>query len=440
MPFSIHGVHVPHRKNTQNKPVAKMDVPKTLTFPMSMHIGAPATPIVKVGDEVKVGTKIAEAGGAVSAPIHASVSGKVTAIRDYLLSNGAVGKAVVIESDGEMTPDENIVPPVIDSKESLVAAVRESGIVGLGGAGFPTHVKLNVEPGKIEQLVINGAECEPYITSDSHTMVTRRDDMAYALKILMEILQIKSVVIGVESNKKEAIASMKILARELSDHGEVAVKVLPSIYPQGGEKVLVYNTTGKIIPIGKLPLHVGCVILNSTTLATLGSYFKTGMPLVEKCVTVDGGAVTAPQNVMVPVGTSMEDVFAACGGFRAEPAKLLYGGPMMGISVPDTSAPVLKQTNAILALTEKEAKLPKTTACISCGSCTNACPFGLTPAAIARAYNRKDAEALEALNINACMECGCCSFVCPANRPLVQTNKLAKVLLREEKAKEGTKA
>ena len=437
MPFSIHGVHVPHRKNTKDTPVARMDPPKTVVIPMSMHIGAPSTPIVKVGDTVKVGTKIAEASGAVSVPIHASVSGKVTGIRDLLLSNGTTGRAVVIESDGAMEADENIAPPVIDSVESLIAAVRESGIVGLGGAGFPTHVKLNVEPGKIEHLVINGAECEPYITSDTYTMVSRRDDMAFALEILKKYLQIKSVVIGIESNKKEAIASMETLSREISD---VTVKVLPSVYPQGGEKVLVYNTTGKMIPIGKLPIHVGCAILNCTTLATLGSYFKTGMPLVEKCVTVDGGAVQAPKNVMVPVGTAMEDVFAFCGGFRGEPSKLLYGGPMMGLTVPDASAPVLKQTNAILALTEKEAKLPKTTACIRCGSCTNACPFGLTPAAIAKAYARKDTEALNELDVNACMECGCCSFVCPANRPLVQTNKLAKILLREEKAKEGNKA
>jgi electron transport complex protein RnfC len=219
----------------------------------------------------------------------------------------------------------------------------------------------------------------------------------------------------------------------------VDVKVLPAKYPQGGEKVLIYHTTGKVVPTGKLPIDVGCVVLNCTTLAAIGSYLATGMPLVKKCVTVDGGAVKNPQNVIVPVGMSMADVFEACGGLTCEPSKVIYGGPMMGVTVPDTSAPIMKNTNAILALTAKETKLPATTPCIRCGSCTNTCPFGLAPAEIAKAYDRKDAVKLEELSLNTCMECGCCSFVCPANRPLVQTNKLAKAFLREQKAKEGNK-
>ena len=219
----------------------------------------------------------------------------------------------------------------------------------------------------------------------------------------------------------------------------VEVKVLPQIYPQGGEKVLVYHTVKKVIPTGKLPIDVGCIVCNCTTVAAIGTYLKTGMPLVEKCVTVDGGAVKTPQNVIVPIGTSMEDVFAFCGGLTSTPYKTLYGGPMMGITVPDLTSPILKNTNAILALTQKEAKLPKTTNCIRCGSCTNACPFGIDPAAIARAYAKKDAEALDKLCVNTCMECGCCSFICPANRPLVQTNKLSKLFLRDEKAKEASK-
>ena len=440
MAFSLHGVHVPHRKNTQDKPVARMDAPNTVVIPMAMHIGKPATPIVKVGDEVKVGTKIGAADGMVSAPIHSSVSGKVVKIQDFLLSNGAKAPAVVIESDGTMTPDETIKAPAVDSKESLMAALTESGIVGLGGAGFPTHVKFNVDPSRIEYLVINGAECEPYVTSDTVTMVNRSGDMAYALRILSKYLGIKNAIIGIESNKKTAIASMKQLAEEVKDACTLQVKVLPAVYPQGGEKVLIYHTTGRTVPVGKLPIDVGCIVINCTTLATIGSYLQTGMPLTEKCVTVDGGAVKNPQNVLVPIGTSMAELFAFCGGLTVEPAKLIYGGPMMGLTVPDDSAPVIKNTNAILALTEKEAKLPKTTACIRCGACTNTCPFGLAPAAISKALERKDAEQLEDLSVNACMECGCCSFVCPANRPLVQNNKLAKVFLREEKAKEEAKA
>ena len=440
MAFSLHGIHVPHRKNTSSRQPARMSAPQTVTIPSSMHIGAPALPIVKVGDEVKVGTKIAEAAGVVSSPVYSSISGKVTKIRDFVLYGGSIVPAIVIESDGEMTADDSIAPPIINSREDLLNAIKESGVVGLGGAGFPTHVKLSADPARIDHLIVNCAECEPYITSDSYTMIERRDDMAYALNALKQHLGIKSIIIGIEANKKEAISSMMKLMLDTMDGCTVQVKVLPAVYPQGGEKVLIYNTTGRQVPGGKLPIDVGCVVINCTTLATIGTYLKTGMPLVEKCVTVDGGAVSNPQNVIVPIGTSMEDVFAFCGGLKTEPSKLLYGGPMMGITAPDIQSPVMKNTNALLALTAKETKLPKTTACIRCGSCANTCPFGLAPFAISKAYQNKDAALLDELSVTACMECGCCSFVCPANRPLVQTNKLAKILLREEKAKEEKKA
>ena len=436
MAFSLHGVHVPHRKNTANSSAVYVDPPKTVTIPMSMHIGAPAKPCVKVGDLVKVGTMIAEAGGTVSVPMHASVSGKVVKITDYLTSAGSTVPAIVIESDGEMTPDESLTPPVVDSKDSLIEAIKNAGVVGLGGAGFPTHVKLNVDPARIEQLVINCAECEPYVTSDTYTMLTRTEDMKTAIEAFKTYMGIKHIVIGIESNKKAAIKSMMQLMKDTCQGCKVDVKVLPAKYPQGGEKVLIYHTTGRTVPVGKLPIDVGCVVLNCTTLASIGAYLQTGMPLVSKCVTVAGGAVAEQQNVIVPIGTSMADVFAFCGGLKHEPAKVLYGGPMMGISVPDISLPIMKNTNAILALTEQESALPKTTACIRCGSCTNTCPFGLAPAAIARAYQAKDAAQLEALSVNACMECGCCSYICPANRPLVQTNRLSKAFLKDIKAKE----
>ena len=443
MAFSLlHGVHVPHRKNTDQLAPVSMPAPSTVTIPMSMHIGAPAKPLVKAGDPVKVGTLIAEAGGFVSAPIHASVSGKVTKITDYLLSSGTTVPAVVIESDGEMTPAETVIPPVVDSRESLLEAIRNSGVVGLGGAGFPTHVKFNVDPDRIEYLVINGAECEPYVTSDTRTMLDRVADMKRALLAMNEYFGIKDIVIGIENNKKAAIKSMMSLMNEMAAEGKCrfTVKTLPAVYPQGGEKVLIYHTVGRTVPVGKLPIDVGCIVVNCTTLAAIGSYLETGMPLVAKCVTVDGGAVKEPKNAIVPIGTAMADVFDFCGGLTETPDKVVYGGPMMGITVPDTTAPILKNTNAILALTKKETKLPKTTACIRCGSCLNICPFSLSPAQIARAYDKRDAVALDDLSVNACMECGCCSFVCPANRPLVQTNKLAKQFLKEEKAKEDTKA
>ncbi len=439
MASHLLGIKVPHRKGTKNGDVMRMAVPQTVTIPMSMHIGKPAIPTVSVGDLVKVGTKIGTADGYISADVHSSVSGKVVKLTEYLLYNGNTTTAVVIESDGEMTVDESVVPPTVNDRQGLVDAVKAAGIVGLGGAGFPTHVKLNVDPERIDYVVINGAECEPYVTSDTVTMLTRADDMAFALQALNRYLGVQNVIIGVESNNKKAAQAMKRMAASLEGFS-VKVQTLPPVYPQGGEKVLVYHTTGRKIAVNKLPIDVGCIVLNCTTVATIGNYLRTGMPLVEKCVTVDGGAVKQPQNVMAPIGASLNELFACCGGLVGQPAKLIYGGPMMGITVPNADASVIKNTNAVLALTEKEARLPKTTACIRCGACENTCPFGLAPGSIAEAYAKKDAEGLSALSVRSCMECGCCSFVCPANRPLVQLNKLAKQFLNEQAKKEGDKS
>ena len=435
MLFSLKGVRVPHRKHTDGMTAVKMDAPKIVTLPMSMHIGKPAVPVVKVGDHVDVGTLIAEQDGFVSSPVYATVSGTVKKIEEMLLAGGNTAQAVVIESDGAMTASEAVQAPKVESKEDLIEAIKKSGIVGLGGAGFPTYVKFNVEPSRIEELVINGAECEPYITSDSITMVERAEDIATAIAAMEKHLGIKKVILGIEKNKAKAIECM----RKLEEKDPCfKVCVLDDKYPQGGEKVLIYHTTGKTVPAGKLPIDVGCIVCNSTTMATIGQYLKTGMPLVEKCVTVDGSAVQNPQNVIVPIGTPLRDVFEFCGGFKAEPGKVLYGGPMMGIAVPNLDVPVLKNTNALVALDEKEAAPAKTTACIRCGACANHCPFKLNPAAIAKAYRNDDMETLAELRVDICMECGCCSFICPANRPLVQTNKLAKAALREaaQKAKE----
>lgn len=435
MAFKLKGIHVPHNKNTANSSPKRMTDIKTVTLPTVMHIGAPATPVVKSGDKVFVGTLVAEQSGFVSSPVYSSVSGTVKSVSEILLSSGSKAPAIVIESDGEMQPDPQITAPNVESLEDLSNALKKSGIVGLGGAGFPTYVKFGTadKPLNIEQLVINGAECEPYITSDSVTMVENKDDIVFALDLLTKYFNIKKVIIGIEKNKPEAIKSMQSIKLENAD---VVVKSLPSIYPQGGEKVLVYHTTGKVIPMGKLPIDVGCVVCNSTTVATIGKYLKTGMPLVEKCVTVDGGAVVNPQNVIVPIGTALGEVFEFCGGFKSEPKKVLYGGPMMGISVPDLDAPILKNTNAILAFDAKQAKPQKTTACIKCGACANNCPFGIDPPAISSALKNDDFEALQKAGVELCMECGCCSFVCPAKRPIVQNNKLAKAALREYKMKE----
>ena len=360
----------------------------------------------------------------------------MTKLKDHLTADGKKTATVVIETDGLQTVAEDIAPPAVTDRDSLLTALKESGIVGLGGAGFPTHVKFHVEPERIDYLIINGAECEPYVTSDTMTMMERADDMEHALRVLCSILGIRKVIVGIENNKKRAAVAMRQMASAIVE-ADVSVKMLPSVYPQGGERVLIYHTTGRVVPEGKLPIDANCVVINCTTLAAIGAYLKTGMPLVEKCVTVDGGAVANPQNVLAPVGAPLSALFDACGGLTCDPDKIIYGGPMMGVTVPDVTAPVMTNTNAVMALTAKEAWLPKTTACIRCGSCTNHCPFGLAPMAISHAYKCGEVDVLKTLNVESCMLCGCCSFVCPANRPLVQRNKLAKELLKELRAKEG---
>ena len=428
MAFSLPGVKTPHRKYTANKAAVRITAPKTVTIPTAMHIGKPAAPCVKVGDHVDVGTLIAAQDGFISSPVYSSVSGKVTKIADLLISAGRYVPAIVIESDGENTPAE-VTAPTVNSKEEFIEAVKQSGLVGLGGAGFPTYVKFMTDK-KIDYLVINGTECEPYITSDTRTMIDNADEIEESLKIIDKYFDIPNYVIGIEDNKKEAIEKMKEVA---SRNSKLSVKVLPSKYPQGGEKVLVYNTTGRVIKAGTLPADSGCIVINCTTLAFISRYLKTGMPLTEKVVTVAGGAVKEPQNVIVPLGTSLQDVFDFCGGFTTEPSKVLYGGPMMGITVPDLTAPILKQTNAILALTKKETRTPEQTACIRCGTCASACPFGIDPAAIARNYELGNYEPLGKLGLEVCMECGCCAFSCPASRPLVQINKMAKPAYKKYK-------
>ena len=435
--FGIKGVHVRHRKHTADCHPERMPIPKTVVIPMAQHIGAPAKPVVNVGDTVGVGQVIGEAVGFISAPVHASVSGTVKKIDTMPNSNGGTMTAITIESDGEMRAHESVVPPTVTNYEEFVAAVRASGIVGLGGAGFPTFVKLSVKDlSQVQEVVLNGAECEPYITADTLTMTDRADDIFEGIQLLEKYLGVKKVIIGIEDNKPQAIKAMQELSKKDS---AIVVKPMPAAYPQGGEKVLIYNTTGKTVPEGKLPLDVGCIVMNVTTLACIAEYVRTGMPLVEKCLTVDGSAVATPKNVIAPIGTSMKDVFDFCGGFKEEPFSVIYGGPMMGVAVPDLSAPVLKQTNAILALTQKETAVPKETNCIRCGACVTNCPFGITPPAITKAYKNKDAEAAIKAGAELCMLCGCCSYNCPANRPLVQTNKLAKDLVKEYKDKEANK-
>ena len=395
---------------------------------MSMHIGAPATPVVKAGDEVKVGQLIAEAGSGLSSPIYSGVSGTVKKIDEMVTSVGGMTTTVIIETDGAQTVHESVVPPTVTCREEFLSAIGKSGIVGLGGAGFPTPVKLGADVSQIETIVVNGAECEPYITSDTRTMIDDAELVADGISMLMKYLEAKVCIVGIEKNKPECIDSMR---KALRDVKGAEGRPLPSVYPPGGEKVLVYHTTGKVIKEGALPISCGVVVINCTTVAAIAKYIKTGMPLVEKCVTVDGSAIVNPKNVIAPIGTPVLNLIEFCGGFSEPPRKVIYGGPMMGIALPDMASPVLKQTNAILVFGRRDATPPEPSACIRCGRCVTACPFNLSPCDISRAYSAKDGAALEKLRVNICMECGCCSYVCPAKRNIVQTNKLAKGVLRK---------
>ena len=404
---------------------------------MAQHIGAPAEPTVKVGDEVKLGQLIADASGPVSSPIYASVSGKVKTIEQYMRSDGRRVPAVRIVSDGNMTLAEDIAPPEVKDTDSLIEAARRSGLVGLGGAGFPTAVKLDaLRKGIIDTVVINGAECEPYITSDTRTML---DDGEWIYRgiALLETYggNIKKYIFGIEKNKPKCIKAM----RELFERNDkVEVKSLPSLYPQGAEKVLIYNTTKRTVPEGKLPSDAGVLVINVTSLAIIAKYVSTGMPLVERCVTLDGDAVKEPKNIIAPIGVSIRELIEFGGGLKDKAGKVLFGGPMMGIAACSLDEPVIKTTGAITVFTEKSSLAVPETACIHCGRCVNACPLNLNPTEYSKALdleNKEDRIArLEKYKVMLCMECGCCSYVCPANRPLVQNNRLAKGELREHRA------
>ena len=444
---SAKGAAVPHTKATAGQPTNKMPVPEHVVIPMSMHIGAPAEPVVKKGDTVMVGTVIGKAGGFVSANIYSSVSGTVQDIAPLRMVNGAMTTAVAIKTDGAQTVDPACVPPVVTDKASLLAAVQACGLVGVGGAGFPTHVKLAANT--IDTLLINAAECEPYLTTDCREMLECSDTIISGITAVMKYCEIPHCIIGIERNKPECIDLLTSLTREMKG---VEVKGLPMRYPQGAEKTLVETCTGREVPqvgpSGKpgLPADVGCVIMNVTSVSSLGKFLKTGIPLVTKRVTVEGDAIARPQNIEVPIGTLYRDVIDACGGVKegVELGKIIFGGPMMGGAAPSADFPVLKQNNGLLLFSKEKAAIPAPSACIRCGRCINGCPMGLAPVQISEAYTARDYDQLDKLNIGLCVACGTCSFVCPAKRPVTQNMALAKAFymgeLRRKQAEAKAKA
>lgn len=427
------GVYVAHNKLTAEKETVRITPPEIVTLPMSQHIGAPCTPTVKKGDKVYVGQLIGDSDKYVSAPIHASVSGTVTAVQDVKLANGKMAPAVTIESDGEMKLFDGLEPPVVTDKASLITAVRNSGLVGLGGAGFPSHVKLNTPPEKeIDTLIINAAECEPYITVDYRECIENSENIMNGVYLLQEILGFKKVIIAVEDNKPKAIKILKEIADSDIDHGNaVRLMTLKSRYPQGAEKMMVLSATGRKVPIGALPADVGCIVMNVASVAFISRYIKTGKPLTSRSVTVSGNCIKTPQNVRVPVGMELQQIIDFCGGFTEEPYKVLSGGPMMGAAVVNTQVPLLKSNNAILAFAKSGARIKPERECIRCGKCHEACPMSLIPTQIEKYANIGDAEALSKLGTSVCMECGSCAYSCPAGKPLVQHMRLAKEVMRK---------
>ena len=394
----LNGIKLNHRKNTENSATVELPVPAVVRIPMSMHMGAPCTALVKVGDAVKVGQKIGESDAAFSVPVHSSVSGTVKALTDYRNAMGTVCKAVEIETDGKQEVSEEVKPPVVTDKESFIRAVRESGSCGLGGAGFPTHIKMNPKS-EIDTLIINGAECEPYITADYREMLEHPEDIIGGINLVKDMLGIKQAKLAIEGNKPEAIKNFT----------EMAAK------------------DDTIDNEGTLPADAGVIVINVSTIAFLYRYCRDGMPLVTRRLTVDGNAVGEPKNVLAPIGTSFREVMEFCKTDIDSLKKVIAGGPMMGMSVPDIDMPVVKTSNALLAFKSYDER--KTSACIRCGRCVNVCPLGLMPAEIDRAYRIKDIDDLKKLKVLLCMNCGSCTYVCPANRKLAETNQLAKALI-----------
>ncbi len=441
--FSFRGgVHPVYSKEiTSTLAIVKMPLPQKVVVPMQQHIGAPCELLADVekiekGTEVKAGQKLGDNKGFVSAPVHAPISGTVVDIGPYNHPLGMKINAVTIESDGHDEWDENIKPA--GSLEDLSAddirkIVREAGIVGLGGATFPAHVKLSPPEDKpIDVVIINGAECEPYLTADHRVMLEKTEEIVFGLKAMMKALGASEGIIGIEDNKPDAHKQVESMVAEEEN---IRVCTLPTKYPQGAEKMLIYVTTGRVVPAGALPMEVGIVNHNVGTAVAITQAIREGKPLVERVLTVTGSGVAKPANVQARLGTLASEVLDFCGGISESTLKVVVGGPMMGLAQPSADIPVIKGTSGILALTDEDVYLAESSPCIRCAKCVSVCPMNLMPTSIAQASEHGDYRRAEKLYALDCFECGCCSYICPSKIPLVQWIRIGKNEIMKRKNK-----
>ena len=431
-----HGVHpAEHKELTHQLPIRRMPFPDELVLPLRQHAGKPARVVVKVGDRVERGDKLAEADGFVSVPIHASAAGRVVAIELWPHIDGSMATAVRLQVDRHamQIPRPRLVPKWEGlSREQVIAAVQGAGVVGLGGAAFPTHVKL--APPRdvtIHTLIINGAECEPYLTSDHRTMVEYPARVLLGVRVMMRTLGVPRAVIGVERNKPDAIAA---LSAALPADLDLTVLPLTVKYPQGAEKMLIHAVTGREVPSGQLPASVGVVVQNVGSAAAIAEVFETGLPLIERIVTVSGEGVRKPANLIVPVGTKLIDLLDYCGGLVDDVSAVIVGGPMMGVAQANLDAPVTKGTTGVVALTHAQTGREDVYPCISCGRCLDACPVFLNPSELGQLAQLGRYDEMQPLHLADCMICGSCSYVCPSNIPLAQLFSFSKLALRRRKA------
>ena len=429
------GIHPYDGKDlSKDKPI-KAILPKgDLVYPMSQHIGAPAVPVVAKGGHVLTGQKIAEAGGFVSAPIYATVSGTVKAVEPRRVVTGDMVTSIVVENDGAY--DEVTYGPVKPleelTKEEIRTLVREAGVVGMGGAGFPTHVKLSPkEPEKIEYVIANCAECEPYLTSDYRRMLEEPEKIINGMKVILHLFDHAKGILAVEDNKPDCVELLKKLT---ADEPDITVKALKTKYPQGAERQLIYAVTGRAIHSGMLPADVGCIVDNVDTIVAVNQAVREGKPLMHRIVTVTGDAVADPRNFIVRIGTNYHELIEEAGGFKSEPSKIVSGGPMMGFALFGLDVPTTKTSSALLCMTEDEVSRYEPSACINCGRCVEVCPGRVLPSKLADFAENGDDEKFLAYNGMECCECGCCSYVCPAKRPLTQDIKaMRKIQLAKRK-------